>query len=60
MEEEEDDEEEDNDGMREVGEGFNLPTEIHQKLYPYQLQGILWFWRLHQQGKGGILGDDMG
>lgn len=57
QEEEEEGEEEE---TREVGEGFYLPTEIYTSLYPYQLEGVLWFWRLYQQGKGGILGDDMG
>ena len=46
--------------MREVGDGFYLSAEIYCKLYPYQLEGIRWFWKLHKQGKGGILGDDMG
>ncbi|KAJ7333824.1 DNA excision repair protein ERCC-6-like [Desmophyllum pertusum] len=59
-EEEEEVEEEEDDGMREVGEGFSLPAEIYQSLYPYQLKGILWFWKLYKKGTGGILGDDMG
>lgn len=46
--------------MCEVGDGFSLPAEIYQSLYPYQLDGVLWFWNLYQKGMGGILGDDMG
>lgn len=46
--------------MCEVGNGFSLPAEIYQSLYPYQLDGVLWFWNLYQKGMGGILGDDMG
>lgn len=58
---EEEEEEDDDDGMCEVGNsGFLLPTEIYRSLYPYQLDGILWFWKLYQKGMGGILGDDMG
>lgn len=57
---EEDEEDEEDDGMCEVGDGFSLPAEIYQSLYPYQLDGVLWFWNLYQKGMGGILGDDMG
>lgn len=59
MEEDEDKENED-DGMCQVGNGFSLPSQIYKSLYPYQLEGILWFWKLFQKGMGGILADDMG
>ncbi|XP_028400404.1 DNA excision repair protein ERCC-6-like [Dendronephthya gigantea] len=41
-------------------EGFKLPKAIHNKLYPYQIEGVMWFWKLYEEKKGGILGDDMG
>jgi len=59
-EEEEEIEDGEDDGMCEVGDGFYLPAETYRSLYSYQREGVLWFWRLYQQGKGGILGDDMG
>ena len=59
-EEGDEDEEEDDEKMCGVGDGFSLPSEIYNSLYPYQLEGILWFWRLFNKGMGGILADDMG
>ena len=59
-EEEEEDDDEVDDGMVDVGNGFRLAANIHEALYPYQKEAILWFWGLYNQKKGGILGDDMG
>ncbi|KAM0858353.1 hypothetical protein ACQ4PT_047880 [Festuca glaucescens] len=39
---------------------FELPMWIYKKLHTYQREGIQWFWSLHCEGVGGILGDDMG
>ena len=39
---------------------FTLPTEMYNRLYPHQREGIQWLWSLHQSDSGGILGDDMG
>ncbi|XP_068679603.1 DNA excision repair protein ERCC-6-like [Montipora foliosa] len=58
--ENDDDDDEEGDQTWEVGDGFFLPAEMYKLLYPYQLEGIRWFWRLYKQSKGGILGDDMG
>ena len=46
--------------MCHVGKGFYMQTELFEKLYSYQREALLWFWRLHRKNKGGILGDDMG
>lgn len=35
-------------------------VELSRKLYPHQVEGVKWLWRLHQAGTGGILADDMG
>jgi len=55
-----DNEDDDDDGMCVVGDGFSLPSEIYKSLYQYQLEGILWFWKLFNKKMGGILADDMG
>ncbi|GMP26652.1 hypothetical protein CsSME_00003004 [Camellia sinensis var. sinensis] len=39
---------------------YLLPGKIAKMLYPHQRDGMKWLWSLHCQGKGGILGDDMG
>ena len=33
---------------------------IKKPLKRHQVQGIVWLWRLHCHGEGGILADDMG
>ena len=58
--EDDDEDDSDDDRMCDVGDGFSLPSEIYKSLYQYQLDGILWFWRLFKKGMGGILADDMG
>jgi DNA excision repair protein ERCC-6 len=35
-------------------------TKILFILSSYQKVGVKWFWELHQQRSGGILGDEMG
>ena len=37
-----------------------MSEKVYNKLYPYQKEGVMWFWKLYEQRKGGILGDDMG
>jgi SNF2 family DNA or RNA helicase len=39
---------------------FTLRAKTAHILYPHQRAGIEWFWSLHTEGMGGILGDDMG
>eukprot|EP00795_Rhopilema_esculentum_P015254 gene15254-6462_t len=41
-------------------DGFKIYKECWDKLYPYQKDGVRWFWNLYTEKKGGILGDDMG
>ncbi|CAB4043227.1 DNA excision repair ERCC-6-like, partial [Paramuricea clavata] len=60
LEELDDENSEEEDGYVKVSNGFKLPEKIYSKLYPYQKEGIMWFWRLYEGRKGGILGDDMG
>lgn len=55
-----DSEEDEDDGMIEIVKGFSLHKDIHSNLYTYQIEGVLWFWKLFVTKKGGILGDDMG
>jgi DNA excision repair protein ERCC-6 len=40
--------------------GLKVPTAIYGKLFNYQKTCVKWFWELHRQGVGGILGDEMG
>jgi hypothetical protein len=37
-----------------------VPASINRFLRPYQQDGVRFFWKQYSQGKGGILGDDMG
>lgn len=56
-----DSEESDEDSdMVDLGNNFYLHKSISSKLYEYQKEGVLWFWKLFQKKQGGILGDDMG
>ncbi|XP_063964161.1 DNA excision repair protein ERCC-6-like [Lytechinus pictus] len=54
------DEDEEDDNMAHVGKGFYIYKDLYKRLYEYQKESLLWFWRLHRKQKGGILGDDMG
>ncbi|CAG9764816.1 unnamed protein product [Ceutorhynchus assimilis] len=40
--------------------GLKVPTEIWNRLYEYQKEGVYWLWELHQRCSGGLLGDEMG
>ena len=40
--------------------GFKIHKGCWDKLFPYQKEGVLWFWDLFKKNTGGILGDDMG
>jgi SNF2 family DNA or RNA helicase len=37
-----------------------VPASINRFLRPYQQEGVKFFYKQYMQGKGGILGDDMG
>lgn len=41
-------------------DGLKCPAHIFNQLFPYQQIGVQWFWELHCQNIGGILGDEMG
>lgn len=58
--ESESDEEDENTDMIDIGRQFYLHHSIANKLYDYQRNGVLWFWKLFKKKQGGILGDDMG
>ena len=49
-----------NDSMVHVGNGFYLHKALYGKLYAHQREGVLFFWKLYKQKRGGVLGDDMG
>lgn len=40
--------------------GYRIPEDTWNKLFPYQQSGVRWIWELHQAGCGGIIGDEMG
>lgn len=48
------------DNLYYLPEGFCLPEDIYQNLFPHQRIGIQWLYSLYREGKGGVLGDDMG
>ena len=37
-----------------------VPGSINTYLREYQREGVLFFWELYNNGRGGLLGDDMG
>mmetsp|Transcript_18969 Transcript_18969/g.40753 ORF Transcript_18969/g.40753 Transcript_18969/m.40753 type:complete len:1467 (+) Transcript_18969:81-4481(+) len=39
---------------------LRLPRQVHDRLYNYQRQGLVWMWNLFKRGMGGILADEMG
>jgi SNF2 family DNA or RNA helicase len=41
-------------------EGITVPASINTYLREYQREGVSFFWDLYKQGRGGLLGDDMG
>ena len=62
MEKDKKDDIEDSDDEDDDEEEFEyiLPAEIYDKLYDYQKDCLVWFWKVFQSPNGGILGDDMG
>ena len=36
-----------------------LPKELEQRLFPHQKYGVNWMYKLHNNGVGGLLGDEM-
>ncbi|KAG9311072.1 P-loop containing nucleoside triphosphate hydrolase protein [Chiua virens] len=40
--------------------GIMIPAAINTYLREYQREGVRFFWDLYNQGRGGVLGDDMG
>lgn len=37
-----------------------VPAAINTYLREYQREGVQFFWDLYDEGRGGLLGDDMG
>jgi SNF2 family DNA or RNA helicase len=37
-----------------------VPAAINTYLREYQREGVRFFWDLYDEGRGGLLGDDMG
>ncbi|KAI6102851.1 RAD26-like SNF2 family DNA-dependent ATPase [Pisolithus sp. B1] len=46
--------------MLDRAQGIMVPAAINTYLREYQRDGVRFFWGLCDQGKGGLLGDDMG
>lgn len=40
--------------------GIQVPSSVNRYLREYQREGIRFFWDRYKEGRGGILGDDMG
>lgn len=36
---------------------LNIPTELSQRMYGHQIEGVQWLYGLHLCNQGGILGD---
>lgn len=49
-----------NNNHIELDAGFKVPENIWKRLYKFQKTALKWFWELHSQRCGGILGDEMG
>lgn len=43
-----------------LASGGVIPASIAQWLRHYQVEGVEYMYRLWKQGRGGVLGDDMG
>jgi SNF2 family DNA or RNA helicase len=41
-------------------QGIQVPAAINTYLREYQREGIKFFWERYNEGRGGLLGDDMG
>lgn len=42
------------------GAKIQVPASINTYLRDYQREGVKFLWRQYQEGRGGLLGDDMG
>ena len=42
------------------GTKIQVPAPINTFLRDYQREGVKFFWKQYQEGRGGLLGDDMG
>ena len=40
--------------------GIKIPAPINTYLRDYQRDGVKFLWRQYSEGRGGLLGDDMG
>ena len=43
-----------------ASKGVQVPSSINRYLREYQREGVRFFWDRYKEGRGGILGDDMG
>eukprot|EP00930_Biecheleria_cincta_P005041 TRINITY_DN10596_c0_g1_i1.p1 TRINITY_DN10596_c0_g1~~TRINITY_DN10596_c0_g1_i1.p1 ORF type:complete len:983 (-),score=258.61 TRINITY_DN10596_c0_g1_i1:183-3050(-) len=43
-----------------AGAELRLPRSVHDRLYGYQREGVVWMWNLFHKTFGGILADEMG
>jgi hypothetical protein len=41
-------------------QGIQVPASINRFLREYQRDGVRFFWDCYKEGRGGVLGDDMG
>jgi len=39
---------------------MQVPASINTFLRDHQREGVKFFWKQYQEGRGGLLGDDMG
>ena len=56
---EEDDDEIDPDENVTIATGMQLPRRLYANLFEYQRTGVNWLCELHEQGAGGIIGDEV-
>uniref|UniRef100_T1J2S8 DNA repair and recombination protein RAD54-like n=1 Tax=Strigamia maritima TaxID=126957 RepID=T1J2S8_STRMM len=54
------DSEDDEDEMVCLGNDFYLYNKLKIRLYSYQIDGVLFLWKLFGMKKGGVIADDMG
>ncbi|KAG8970385.1 hypothetical protein FRC05_000631 [Tulasnella sp. 425] len=47
-------------GLDSEGRELSVPRCVAMYLRPYQEEGVRFFWERYKEGRGGILGDDMG
>jgi SNF2 family DNA or RNA helicase len=41
-------------------QGIRVPAAINTYLREYQQEGVKFLWERYSEGRGGLLGDDMG